>query len=588
MPILIYLFLLVCYWLSGFGILTLFRIRLKPAYMVTLALLLGVAVASFVPFLLQLLYIVITGPTVFGAMVLVTLLLNIPSFLRMRESGISVFTRPFGPVRFRVRPYEIPYWLIIGFLIFVSVWRCYYLPPTSRDALSGPETIAEYTVREQSMINSFFGLDLSSTNNQFKSPFLVSLQVIYKLAGFPFGQVWLSVIFISFTVFLYHFLRERLHPVLAGLLLLLFMMTPEIYAYTFMILYDYSNMVFFCLGLYFLWMGLSAGGTGSPPHASVATPGSNNSSLRYPGSPAMISFAGLLLGIATYIRSETLILVVLFLPVIFWAQWRGAAGDRAKASGDNRLRVSGSVLKKMALTGFFFLLPSLVGYYLTVPLYVGHYLPVHYDVGGLVNNHLSDWHPLLQRYGDIIRQLLLGTFAIHLWGYLFYITCALFVADLVFVRRFSREARFWLYAILLTYLALGLLGFVFPLFNLTETTKRALFKIMPLLVFYLANNELLLRLSRWLARWEISRGGKVAVAGVVPGGAVTTKGAPATGRLKAAGAPPARGAGSGSTKGTPPARGTGTPGTSPARGAGTTGKNDGSSAGNSRKKNRKK
>ncbi|WP_431211950.1 hypothetical protein ACQ86N_40225 [Puia sp. P3] len=129
MPILIYLFLLVCYWLSGFGILTLFRIRLKPAYMVTLTLLLGVAVASIVPFLLQLLYIVITGPTVFGALVAVTLLLNIPSFLRMRGSGISVFTQPFGPVRFRVRPYEVPYWLIIGFMIFVSVWRCYYLPP---------------------------------------------------------------------------------------------------------------------------------------------------------------------------------------------------------------------------------------------------------------------------------------------------------------------------------------------------------------------------------------------------------------------------------------------------------------------------
>ncbi|WP_431211949.1 hypothetical protein ACQ86N_40220 [Puia sp. P3] len=134
--------------------------------------------------------------------------------------------------------------------------------------LSGPETIAEYAIREQSMINSFFGLDLSSTNNQFKSPFLISLQVIYKLAGFPFGQVWLSVVFISFTVFLYHFLRERLHPVLAGLLLLLFLMTPEIFAYTFMILYDYSNMVFFCLGLYFLWIGLSAGGSGSPSNAS--------------------------------------------------------------------------------------------------------------------------------------------------------------------------------------------------------------------------------------------------------------------------------------------------------------------------------
>ncbi|WP_431211948.1 hypothetical protein ACQ86N_40215 [Puia sp. P3] len=276
------------------------------------------------------------------------------------------------------------------------------------------------------------------------------------------------------------------------------------------------------------------------------------------GSPATISFAGLLLGIATYVRSETLILVVLFLPLIFWSRWRRSAGGRAKVSGDAGIRVSGAVLKKTALAGLFFLLPSLVGYYLPVQLYVGHYLPVHYDVGGLVNNHLSDWSPLLKRYGDIVNQLLLGTFAIHLWGYLFYITCALFVAELVFVRRFSREARFWLYAIAVTYLALGLLGFVFPLFNLTETTKRSLFKIMPLFVFYLANNELLLRLSRWLARWEVTGGGKAAVAPAVARGAISPKVAPATARLKSAGGPPSRGAATSGTAGTPPARGSGT------------------------------
>ena len=551
MPMLIFLFLLFCYWFSGFGILTLFRIRLRPAYMVTVGLLLGVAVASFVPFLLQLLYIVITGPTVFGALLAVALLLNIPSFLRMRDSGFSVFTRPFGRVRFRVRPYEVPYWLVIGFMVFVSVWRCYYLPPTSRDALSGPETIAEYTVREQTMINSFFGLDLWSTNNQFKSPFLISLQVIYKLAGFPYGQVWLSVVFLCFTVLLYHYLRDRLHPVLAGLLLLLFMMTPEIYAYTFMILYDYSNMVFFCLGLYFLWMGVSGpGGAGLPGRAVGGVGGSDGLPRDGSGSPAMVSFAGLLLGIATYIRSETLVLVVLFLPVIFWVQWRGAAGGGGKVSEGDGVKVSGGVvLRKMAVTGLFFLLPSLVGYYLPVQLYIGHYLPVHYDLGGLVNNHLSDLHPLLQRYGDIVNHLLFGTFAIHLWGYLFYITCALFVAELVFVRRFSREARFWLYAIAVVYLALGVMGFVLPMFNLTETTKRALFKIMPLLVFYLANNELLLRLSRWIAGWEVSGGEKVAAAGVVGNGAVAPKVVPATGRPGAAGAGGKKKGGSGGGSG---------------------------------------
>ena len=476
MPVLTYLFLLVCYLMSGYGLLTLFGMRLKTAYMITLSLLLGIAVASFIPFLLQLFYIIITGPTVFGALLLAALLLNIPSILRIRKEGFTAFIRSFQPGRFRIQPYELPYWLIIGFLIFVSVWRCYYLPPTSRDALSGPEAIAEYAVREQTLINSFFRIDLWSTNNQFKSPFLISLQIIYKLAGFPFGQVWLSIVSVCFIVFLYHALKEKLHPLIAGLLLLLFLLTPEIYAYSFMILYDYSNMVFYFLGLYFLFRALALNSTGRDRTGPNRTDRGRTSSY--------LPFAGLLLGIATYIRSETLVLVFLFLPLILLAQRR---------EGWN---------KRTMLADLFFLLPSLIGYYLPTQFYIKYYLPVHYDIGTLVNDHLTDWHPLFQRYSDIVTRLLFGTFSIHLWGYLFYFASALFLAELLFVRCFSREARNWLYAVLVLYLALGLLGFVLPLFNLLEATKRALFKMMPLVILYLANNEILLRLSRRISRWE--------------------------------------------------------------------------------------
>ncbi|MBS1663184.1 MAG: hypothetical protein JST68_19230 [Bacteroidetes bacterium] len=481
MPAIAFLFLLICAWLSGVGLLRLFHLRLKPAYTHTLAVMLGVAAASFIPFLLQLCYIPLNGTTVFGALFLSALLLNIPAFLDIRKQGLRPFLHSQRPHfqlfrRGHVWPkaYEIPYWLVLGFLIFVSVWRCYYLPPTSRDALSGPEAIAEYAVREQTMINSFFDVDLWSTNNQFKSPFLISLQLIYKLAGFPFGQVWLSLLFICFTVFLYHALKERLHPLLAGLLLLLFTMCPEIYAYSFMILYDYSNMVFFFLGLYFLFRDPAAIGPAAPapsPHASSS-----------------LSFAGLLLGIATYIRSETVILVGLLLPAILLMQWRKTPRS----------------IKKIAIADALFLLPSLIAYYLQTNLYIQHYLPVHYNIGSLVNNHLENWSPLFQRYRDIITVLLFGTFATQLWGYIFYLFITLFVAELIFIRRLNRIARNWLYAMLALYLALGALGFTLPMFNLLETTKRALFKLMPLVLLYLANNELLLRLSGRIARWEMS------------------------------------------------------------------------------------
>jgi hypothetical protein len=329
--------------------------------------------------------------------------------------------------------------------------------------------------------------------------------VICKMAGFPFGQIWLSAVFVSFTVFLYHALKEKLHPILAGLLLLLLMMTPEMYAYTFMILYDYSNMVFFFLSLWFLF--------GYFQNKMVS----------------WFYFSGLLMGIATYIRSETLVLALLFLPPILLALYR-----------DHK------PIGKMGVACLFFLLPSLLGYYLPGPLYIGHYLPAHYDVGGLVNTNLSDWSPLFQRYSDIVTRLIASTFGVHLWGYIFFVATGLFIVEFFVPGRYNRDARNWLYAILVLYVGLGALGFVLPLINLNETTKRAMFKMLPLLTLYLANNAALLRLSQRISRWEGSPvviGGRLVAAAPKPAGSTRSAPAPASNKGK-----PAPGPSKGSSK----------------------------------------
>lgn len=461
MPFLFYILLLAGDLVSGYGVLTLFRIRMKTAYMITLSLLLGVAIQSVVPFVLQLLFIPLTRLSVFGTLLLVALLLNGPSVRRIRLEGWPAVRASFKPGRFRVLPYEVPFMLVFLFMALVSIWRCYYLPPTSRDALSGPEAIAQFALREHTMINSFFHIDLSSTNNQFKSPFLISLQLIYKMAGFPFGQVWLSIVFVSFTVFLYHAVRERQHPVIAGLLLLLFLMTPEVYAYTFMILYDYSNMVYFFLSIYFL-VGYFRN-----------------------RSASWFWLSGLFMGIATYIRSETLVLALLFLPVILFVQRRG-----------------GATVKKMAWSILFFYVPPVLFYYLAGPLWLNHYLPVRYDIGDLINRHLTDPGPLFQRYSDIVDRLIASSFGIHLWIYFFFIGATLFVAEVFAPGRFNKDGRNWLYAVLVVYLGLGALGFVLPLMDLNDSTKRGLFKMLPLVLLYMANNAWLIRLSGWITRWE--------------------------------------------------------------------------------------
>jgi hypothetical protein len=495
MPLLAYFLLLFCFLFTGYGILCLFHLRMKAAYTITLSLLLGLAVASFIPFLLQLFYIEINPVSIFGTLTVACLLINYPQWEIIFREGFAAFRRSLPRASFKVRPYELPFWAIIGFLVFVSIWRCYYLPPTSRDVLSGPEAIADVAFHEHTLINSFFSVDLWSTNNQFKSPFLISLQLLYKMAGFPFGQVWLSVVFVSITVFLYHALRERLHPFLAGLLLLLFIMTPEMYAYTFMILYDYSNMVYFFLSLYFLFEWCRDSATGRMAEGQTSDAGVRGLDFAQTredsgqGGRPQFYFAGLLMGIATYIRSETLALALLFLPLILLLQWRRK-----------------TAVKKLLPADGLFLLPSVIGYLLPSEIYIKYYLPVHYDIGGLVNGHLGSIQPLFQRYGDIVTKLIVGDFGIHLWGYIFFLAAFLFLAELTLVRRFNRDARNWLYAIVVVYLGLGALGWLLPMMNLNETTKRAMFKLLPLVLFYMANNQLLIRLSAKITKWEEAPG----------------------------------------------------------------------------------
>lgn len=244
--LLILLTLLQC--LAGLGLVSLFRIWLKPAMMVALWMMTGVAVFSFIPFLLQLAYIPVTATNVFLSLVIASLLLN-----SKYKQSLYYLRKVIGQRGFHLRLYEIPFLLIITALVLISVWRCYYWPPTPRDLTSGAEVIAEYTTREHTMINSVFTVNMQRNNNQFKPPFITCLQIIYKYAGFSFGQLWLSTVFISFLVFLYHAMAKTVHRLLAGLLLIAFIAIPEMYAYTFIVLFDYSNAVFFsCLPTFLL------------------------------------------------------------------------------------------------------------------------------------------------------------------------------------------------------------------------------------------------------------------------------------------------------------------------------------------------
>ncbi|MDF2190155.1 hypothetical protein [Paraflavitalea sp. CAU 1676] len=442
--------------LMGMGLMGFFNIRLKPAMHASLAILCGVMIYSCIPFLLQLAFIPITGLNVFVALGAACLLLNI----RYRRT-LEEIKRLRGEVDLRIGIYELPYLIVFVIIVVASVWRCYYYPPSPRDLTSGAEVIATYAVQEKTMINSVFTVNLETTNNQYKPPFVTSLQIIYKYAGFPFAQVWLSTVFIAFLVFLYQALCQRVHPLLAGLLTLVGLAVPEMYAYTFMALFDYSNAVYFFLGVYFL--------------------------IEYfkQGRVNYLSFAGLLMGFATYIRSETLILVLFMAAPLLvylvknrhgWKDWIGVA--------------------------FRWGTPALLFYLVSITIYNNYYLPAKYDVGGLLNSDLLNLMPLWQRIKAVNGELIFSKFGIDLYAYSFFFFFLVLLIDLFYNVRLNHESRNWLLAVIIIYLGMPVLGYLLPLLDVSNSTKRGLFKIFPLMLLYMGSTGWMIQLSQKIRQWE--------------------------------------------------------------------------------------
>jgi hypothetical protein len=455
--ILVALSLIIGQWFAGFGVLTLFRLRLKPALFLPLCVLAGIAIFSIVPFLLELLHVSITPLSVFASLAVVCVAVN----LRFRP-GIRALQEMLSGNVFRIRLYEIPFLLLIAFIVFVSVWRCFYYPPTPADVTSGAEVIAEYTLREQTMINSVF--EVEPSGNTLKPPFITCLQIIYKLAGFPFGQIWLSNIFICFTIILYHLLSIRLHRILAGILVLLFLSIPEMYAFTFMMLYDYSNAVFFFLSVYFL--------------------------IRFfeNGEYNALAFAGVLMGIATYIRPETPVLAGSLVIVILWNAYRGKKG-----------------IKSMLKNTVVFLLPTMLVYVISITVYINLYLPLRYSVAEQINSDLFNMMNLLDRFLATNRILIFSKTGIVHYGYFIFFFLGFLLAEIIFKRRFTRTAHNYLFAILVVYLAFPVLSHILPGLTIENSVKRAFFKLFPLMLLYMGNNSLLIDLSTRITQWEGER-----------------------------------------------------------------------------------
>ena len=435
--------------LMGWGLLSLFRVDLKPIQSICMSVILGIFMLSVIPFVLAMLSLPMTLPSLYVLCGVVVILLWIRDKMRL-----SKFFNEFKKIKLTLRIYELPFLIFFLIVAFISIWRCFYLPPTARDLIVGAELISELAVREGSLYSSLFVDEIRiSSNNIFKPGFLVGLQIAYKLIGFEFGKLWLSKLFICFSVLLYSFLCKNVHSIVAACLMMFFIMIPDMFAYTFIVLYDYSTAIYFTLGVYFFYQ------------------------FRSHKNPGYLGLSSLLLGAACFVRSDTLFFIVIAAVItLIIDKFRDHTFNRAPA-----------ILLIWPVVFFVFWL-----------LFVEFYFPESYNTVDQLGNELLSFSRLTAVFSEINSELMFGTSSIRYFAWFHYLFYIVFIIELiVFRRKAVSHLVIWIFTIYLGYV---LLAHLLPLVVIDQTVKRGLFKMFPLMLLYMSGTSLMSFLSDRIGR----------------------------------------------------------------------------------------
>jgi hypothetical protein len=226
-------------------------------------------------------------------------------------------------------------------------------------------------------------------------------------------------------------------------------------------LFDYSNAVFFFLSLYFLFEFLKNGKY-------------NN-----------LALAGLLMGIASYIRSETLVFACFMAVFLCWyhiKRWDS--------------------LTRMIISNLIFLMPSASLYLMSVTFYINYYLPVKYNINDQLNTNLLNVQLLWDRFADLNTKLIFSEQGIDYYGYFILFFLAFLIIEVIFTDRWNTEPKTWMYGILVVYFGYPFLAYLLPLIDIDNSIKRGLFKIFPLMLLHMGSSRLLRELSARIALWE--------------------------------------------------------------------------------------
>lgn len=470
MGILNFILLAFAHYMLGWGILKAIGIKEISASIqyTVVCLLFGLGLSSLLPVILEIFSIPIHKTSLFITIVLSTIL---PAIFWIKEPRQS-FSSILKAYSKNFRLYDLVFIIVLLYLLLPGILKCVYYPPVPRDLTSGAEAIAEYTLKEQHINNSYFSVDLSSTDNYQKPPFLLGLQIIYKMYVQPFGQVWLILFGCGFFSFLYVILRKMVHPVLAGLATILVLAIPEFYPYTVVLpLYDFPCTVYLLFGFYYLFLFIKDKDKQNLWLSSVG------------------------FGMATLVRPETIFLVLMICISYYISQ----------------IIASGKVLVKTAfLSCCILLLTALVLDVFTMEIFVKHFIPSKLEFGNKFTSDLSNLAPLYRRW-ELLTEVLMFTksgapnnLSQPLYAETFNVMVVFIVIELAFVfvtRKINFNAACWFGFMVLVFILLLLIGYLLPFTEFTNA-KRGLFKMIPLIFIFVVNTRAVQYFSQKIVSWE--------------------------------------------------------------------------------------
>lgn len=431
--------------ISGAGFLSVFRIKRHFVAFLSLAFLLGIGIASFIPFFLELAHIRIDRLSVSGSLLLLAIAGAI-SCIRKK----SFLTELARINNLKIGLYEIPFFLITAYFMYISFWKCYFYPNIPFDTIVGPELIAKATFFEGTLRNSVYTDFLPKTyplsNQPYYAPFIMLMQVIYLCVGSFFGKVWLSGMVLAFFLYFYFELRHYIHPVLAGWLLTLLWFMPELYSYTYLVQTDYPNAIFLfiafsCLYRYYL--------ADAPEKADFW-------------------LSSLFFGFACWTRTET----ILFLPVVLLLLSRQRFIQKTLAY---------SILPLALFIGWNYLF---LGFFVpkAVPLGVINLDFSHYFSRGWAT--LAGTHKIM--------------FDVAYWNYSFILFFILLLINISLYR--TRTELLKLSWVIGMHIIFMLIVLHIEGANIPFTFRRGFFKIIFLTLFYAGTSQVLINCSKWINR----------------------------------------------------------------------------------------